>query len=98
MRRFMLASALAMATVRHRTAIRPDNRSKALRHRLLVCVAFGAMAANVLAPIAAAEAQTLDPSNIRTRTQIKHLIVLIGENRSFDNVFATYVPPWRQSV
>ena len=28
-----------------------------------------------------------------TRTPIKHLIVVIGENRSFDNVFATYVPP-----
>ena len=29
----------------------------------------------------------------RTRTPIKHLIVVIGENRSFDNVFATYIPP-----
>ncbi len=29
----------------------------------------------------------------RTRTPIKHLIVVIGENHSFDNVFATYVPP-----
>ena len=58
-----------------------------------MCVALGAMAVNVLAPIAAAEAQTLDPSKIRTRTQIKHLIVVSGENRSFDNVFATYVPP-----
>jgi len=28
-----------------------------------------------------------------TRTPIKHLIVVIGENHSFDNVFATYVPP-----
>ena len=28
-----------------------------------------------------------------TRTPIKHLIVVIGENRSFDNVFATYTPP-----
>jgi phospholipase C len=79
--------------------MRADNRSKTLRHRLLSCVALGAMAANVLAPIAAAEAQTLGPSNIRTRTPIKHLIVVIGENHSFDNVFATYVPSdWRQSV
>jgi phospholipase C len=28
-----------------------------------------------------------------TRTPIKHLIVLIGENRTFDHVFATYVSP-----
>ena len=29
----------------------------------------------------------------RTSTPIKHVIVLIGENRSFDNLFATYVSP-----
>jgi phospholipase C len=76
--------------------MRPDNRSKTLRHRLLSCVALGAMTVNVLAPIAAAEAQALSPSKNRappTTTPIKHLIVVIGENRSFDNVFATYVPP-----
>jgi phospholipase C len=28
----------------------------------------------------------------RTATPIKHVIVLIGENRTFDHVFATYVP------
>ncbi len=28
----------------------------------------------------------------RTATPIKHVIVIIGENRSFDHVFATYVP------
>jgi phospholipase C len=33
----------------------------------------------------------------RTVTPIKHLIVIIGENRSFDHVFATYVPKWGQS-
>ena len=27
-----------------------------------------------------------------TSTPIKHVIVIIGENRSFDHVFATYVP------
>src|ERR1700753_722739 len=26
------------------------------------------------------------------KTPIKHVIVIIGENRSFDHVFATYVP------
>jgi len=28
-----------------------------------------------------------------TPPQIKHLVVVLGENHSFDNVFATYVPP-----
>ncbi|WP_333678759.1 alkaline phosphatase family protein [Dyella sp.] len=34
----------------------------------------------------------------RTRTPIKHVILLIGENRTFDHVFATYTPPKGQSV
>jgi phospholipase C len=33
-----------------------------------------------------------------TKTPIKHVIVLIGENRSFDNLFATYVSPSGASV
>ena len=33
-----------------------------------------------------------------TRTPIKHLIVLIGENRTFDHLFATYVSPSGDSV
>jgi phospholipase C len=32
------------------------------------------------------------PFDKRTQTPIKHVIVIIGENRSFDHVFATYVP------
>src|SRR5215471_2362249 len=34
----------------------------------------------------------------KTATPIKHVIVLIGENRTFDHVFATYVPQSRDSV
>ena len=34
----------------------------------------------------------------QTATPIKHVIVIIGENRSFDHVFATYVPTRGQSV
>ena len=33
-----------------------------------------------------------------TRTPIKHVIVLIGENRTFDHLFATYVSPSGDSV
>jgi phospholipase C len=33
-----------------------------------------------------------------TETPIKHVIVLIGENRTFDHVFATYVPKSKDSV
>jgi phospholipase C len=33
-----------------------------------------------------------------TKTPIKHIIVLIGENRTFDHLFATYVPKSHDSV
>jgi phospholipase C len=38
------------------------------------------------------------PDKVDTATPIKHVIVIIGENRSFDHVFATYVPKPGQSV
>jgi phospholipase C len=34
----------------------------------------------------------------KTETPIKHVIVLIGENRTFDHVFATYVPRSDDSI
>jgi phospholipase C len=34
----------------------------------------------------------------RTRTPVKHVIVLIGENRTFDHLYATYVPPSGDSI
>ena len=34
----------------------------------------------------------------RTRTPIKHVIVIIGENRSFDHIFATYAPKDGQKI
>jgi len=33
-----------------------------------------------------------------TTTPIKHVIVIIGENHSFDNIFATYQPPRQQDI
>ena len=38
------------------------------------------------------------PRDNKTTSPIKHVIVIIGENRSFDHVFATYVPQKGQSV
>jgi phospholipase C len=39
-----------------------------------------------------------DNDHSRTQTPIKHVIVLIGENRTFDHIFATYVPKSEDSV
>ncbi|RBP04650.1 phospholipase C [Roseiarcus fermentans] len=57
--------------------------TKEFRRNLLACVAAGALAANSVAP---ALAQT------SAKTPIKHVILIIGENRTFDHVFATYRP------
>jgi len=40
----------------------------------------------------AGSAQAEEHESVRTRTPIQHVIVLIGENRTFDHVFATYKP------
>ena len=37
-------------------------------------------------------------NDIKTETPIKHVIVVIGENRTFDHVFGTYVPNPSQSI
>src|SRR5262249_15606374 len=33
-----------------------------------------------------------EPRSIETATPIKHVIIIVGENRSFDHIFATYAP------
>jgi phospholipase C len=33
-----------------------------------------------------------ESDSIKTATPIKHVIIIVGENRSFDHLFATYVP------
>ena len=48
----------------------------------------GAQAENVASPIA----------RRTTATPIEHLIVVVGENLSFDNLFATYEPAAGQTV
>ena len=39
-----------------------------------------------------------DAEALRTVTPIKHVILVIGENRSFDNMFGTWLPPQGQQV
>ena len=70
-------------------------RAKYLRTSRLLCgVALCAISINSMAPIAAAAA-AVGESNANdgnTTTPIKHAIVIIGENRTFDHLFATYQP------
>ena len=56
-----------------------------------------ALAALVAAAVQAC-AGPLAANDDKTTTPIKHVIVILGENRSFDHIFGTYVPPPGQSV
>jgi len=60
-----------------------------LRIALGAAAIFQLSCGPTLASVAAAPA---------TQTPIKHVIVIIGENRSFDHVFATYVPTNGETV
>src|SRR5271167_2317711 len=61
------------------------------KYKLFCGVALCAMAVNALAPVAAAPVEK-GTNDGNTTTPIKHVIVIIGENRSFDHLFATYKP------
>ena len=67
-------------------------RTRYLRTSKLLCgVALCAMTANAITPVAAATAES-GSNDDNTTTPIKHVIVIIGENRTFDHLFATYQP------
>jgi phospholipase C len=64
-----------------------------------VRIGLGSLALLQLAVGAAiAHAAAAPADEHHTRSPIKHVIVIIGENRSFDHVFATYVPRQGESV
>src|SRR5579863_6885002 len=67
------------------------------RRRLFACVSTIAISTNALAPAALA-ASPLGARDNQTATPIKHVIVIYGENRSFDHLFATYRPRDGQHV
>jgi phospholipase C len=62
---------------------------KKFSDKLQSCVALCAILANSLVTVAPATAAASDNA---TASPIKHVIIIIGENRSFDHVFATYKP------
>jgi phospholipase C len=69
-----------------------DLQTKSLRRWLLSCAGIGAMAVTAASTAAAA------PQESQTATPIKHVIIIIGENRTFDHVFATYTPVNRKDT
>jgi phospholipase C len=61
-----------------------------------LCMGIASLA--LFLPIAGTSLNGQTTGDDITTTPIKHVIVIIGENHSFDNVFATYVPKNGQSV
>jgi phospholipase C len=54
----------------------------------------GARAATMTQPASSA----LNPEQIQTNSPIKHIIYIVGENRSFDNIYGTYQPKSGQKI
>jgi phospholipase C len=82
-----------------------DKRKSRLMHSCCMGLSALALGQFTLAP-AFAQSQPAPgyvgqwpaPGDNSTQTPIKHVIVIIGENRSFDHVFATYQPKPGQAV
>jgi phospholipase C len=68
------------------------------QRRAAVGTVFGAVLSCSFAVTDATADKDDAAHRVKTDTPIKHLIVLIGENHSFDNIFATYQPKQGQSV
>ncbi|MBV8527036.1 MAG: phosphoesterase [Candidatus Dormibacteraeota bacterium] len=68
----------------------------AVHRRARVALAVGGALGAVVATVVPNAVSAAPGSS--TTTPIKHVVVIIGENHSFDNVFATYQPPKGQSV
>jgi acid phosphatase len=58
----------------------------------------GVMALAASAAMSAPETVSASAARTPTTTPIKHVVVIIGENHSFDNIFATYTPSGHQDI
>ncbi len=75
---------------------------KSMMSKSLYCLRMTAVGLMILqlslGGLLAVPAQAHDKDEPSTKTPIKHVIVLIGENRTFDHLFATYQPKHGESV
>jgi phospholipase C len=71
--------------------------SKSLHYLRFGVVCLTAFQFSLGGPLAA-PLEAVDRDHGDTASPIKHVIVLIGENRTFDHLFATYVPKHGESV
>ena len=66
--------------------------------RMTMSAALFALLSNNFNAFAQSAGRSGRSNDDNTATPIKHVIVLVGENRTFDHLFATYVPPRGETV
>ena len=71
-----------------------ERSTTTILHGTRVILAFAALMQNLFGPLVQ-DARAEDDNN---RTPIKHVIIVVGENRTFDHIFATYKPKPGESV
>jgi phospholipase C len=68
------------------------------RCRAAALSAAGLLGMGVAMPVHSADNPVAATDPLKTASPIKHVIVVIGENRSFDHVYGTYVPKSGDSI
>ncbi len=63
-----------------------------------IVVLVSACSQSIASPTTKSQTSTDQATSISTTTPIKHVIVIIGENHTFDNIFATYHPSSGQTI
>jgi len=79
----------------------PNNSTKAWALQVALSVTLLSISAVLLAASfnsTTGQANKAPKGDANTATPIKHVIVIVGENRSFDHLFATYVPKPGETV
>jgi phospholipase C len=76
----------------------PASKLQRWRRRVLLGASSIALLAIAFATSSQSASADAVADSQKTATPIKHVIVLIGENRTFNHIFATYVPQSRDSV
>jgi phospholipase C len=70
-----------------------SSETKKLPTKVTACaLTFALLAFGLGVPAKAGDVLDKSADAIKTATPIKHVIIIVGENRSFDHLYATYVP------
>jgi len=82
----------------NRRSIMPDQAFAHLRKSVSLFLTLIIALGPSITPAFAGAAKSAPTGDSHTTTPIKHVIIIVGENRSFDHLFATYVPKSGNSV